>query len=228
MASGLSSLVNALPLWRLTLLRRKLFEAAGKTTYSRPAYGGVVARIRTHCPEPGVFVEAGAVDGFFESNTYELERFHGWRGLLVEPVPEMHARISTTRPRAIAVNCALVSDPAATPFVAVAAAHAYSRVIDPAAPDGNLQTGAVVRVPARALSALLDEHGLHHIDVLSLDVEGYELEVLGGLDLTRHKPRFMIIECLTPESRVAMDAYLAGHYRVAEMLTYRDVLYAAI
>lgn len=228
MSTNVSSLLGALPLWRLTLLRRRLFEAVGNTSYSRPSYGDLVAKIRKYCPDPGVFVEAGAVDGFFESNTYELERFHGWRGLLVEPVPEMCARIASTRPRAIAVNCALVSDPAARPFVEVAAAHAFSRVIDGAAPDPEAPAGPLVRVPTRSLSALLDEHGLGRIDLLSLDVEGYEIEVLRGLDLTRHKPRFMVVECLTPEAREAMDRHLAGHYRVAELLTYRDVLYAAV
>jgi len=32
------------------------------------------------------------------------------------------------------------------------------------------------------------------IDFLSLDVEGYEIAVLGGLDLNRYRPKFMLIE----------------------------------
>ena len=38
--------------------------------------------------------------------------------------------------------------------------------------------------------------GLGRIDILSVDVEGWELEVLRGLTLAKYKPRVMIIENL--------------------------------
>ena len=34
---------------------------------------------------PGFFIEAGALDGEFESYTLDMERKYGWRGLLIEP-----------------------------------------------------------------------------------------------------------------------------------------------
>ena len=37
----------------------------------------------------GVFVEAGANDGYAQSNTYYFERMRGWSGVLIEPVPEL-------------------------------------------------------------------------------------------------------------------------------------------
>lgn len=48
-----------------------------------------------HLPEHGgFFVEAGANDGYTQSNTYWLERFCGWEGILIEPIPALakHAR----------------------------------------------------------------------------------------------------------------------------------------
>ena len=47
----------------------------------------------------GVFVEAGANDGIAQSNTYYLERYLGWRGLLIEPIPELFRRCVVNRPR---------------------------------------------------------------------------------------------------------------------------------
>ena len=38
---------------------------------------------------PGFFIEAGANDGLKQSNTFYLESRRGWRGLLVEPIPEL-------------------------------------------------------------------------------------------------------------------------------------------
>jgi hypothetical protein len=37
---------------------------------------------------------------------------------------------------------------------------------------------------------------INHIDILSVDVEGWELEVIAGLNLEKYKPRVMVIENL--------------------------------
>ncbi len=41
----------------------------------------------------GFFIEAGALDGEYLSNTLELEAKYGWEGLLVEPDPSNLARL---------------------------------------------------------------------------------------------------------------------------------------
>ena len=56
----------------------------------------------------GVFIEAGAYDGLCQSNTWHLERRLGWRGLLVEPVPES-ADLCRRFRRAPVERCALGS-----------------------------------------------------------------------------------------------------------------------
>ena len=55
-----------------------------------------------------MFVEAGAFDGYEQSNTYWLERFRGWAECLrVEPVPELYREAKRNRPSAKVFNCAL-------------------------------------------------------------------------------------------------------------------------
>ena len=176
-----------LPLWRLTTARRKLFEALGSDAYSRPAYGEIDRKLDRYFQDRGVsrgfFVEAGAVDGVFESNTYFLERWRGWHGLLVEPVPEMYQRLNVNR-RARAVNCALVSSKSRETTVRITSAHALSTIVGVQGHDtGHADTaGAAITVPARTLGSILDEIGNPRVDLLSLDVEGFELQVLQGLD----------------------------------------------
>jgi hypothetical protein len=92
----------------------------------------------------------------------------------------------------------------------------------------DLSGTRTMRVPARTLSALIDEAGVgREIDLLSLDVEGAEEAALRGLDLTRHAPRFI---CVEARDEAAINAVLGGRYRVVEVLTdvgsHRDLLYA--
>jgi len=56
----------------------------------------------------GFFIEAGGFDGFTQSNTDYLERFRGWRGILVEPMPELAALARRNRPEARVLRYALV------------------------------------------------------------------------------------------------------------------------
>jgi FkbM family methyltransferase len=214
-----------LPLWRLSALRRHLFEAFHSDRYSKPANPRIQLTLDRLFDGPGFFIEAGALDGVFESNTYYLEKFRGWSGVLVEPVPDMFRRIAVNRPRAKAFQCALVAEDFPSATVPIAAAHAYSRIVSSDAASGS----DVVDVPARTLlTSVLDEANPQTIDFLSLDVEGFELNVLGGLDLSRYRPRYMLIECLDKNSRASIDARLADQYRRVEDVTDRDALYASL
>jgi uncharacterized membrane protein len=44
------------------------------------------------------------------------------------------------------------------------------------------------------LEKLLDMNNVTNIDLLSLDTEGYELNILKGLNLTKYRPVYMLIE----------------------------------
>lgn len=184
------------------------------------------AELSKYFDSPGFFIEAGAVDGVFESNTYFLERFENWKGILVEPVPGMFARIHVNRPTAISFNCALVSDEHSCPTVRVVCDHAMSRVAS-AEVDASIgeADGRYVEVPGRTLSSILDEVNPAHIDFLSLDVEGFELEALKGIDFERHRPRYILVECRDASSRDCVQELLSEHYDFVRPLSHRDYLY---
>jgi FkbM family methyltransferase len=205
-----------LPLWVATLVRRRFFEAMGSTKYSKPGYLGIEDDLVRLLPARGFFVEAGAVDGFFESNTYYLERILGWRGVLVEPIPTMFRRIRWNRPDAIAFNCALVSDAYGEPRISMNDAHAVSQVA---------AESAGISVSARTLTSLLEAAELPRVDLLSLDVEGFEIEVLKGLDFSRYAPRFLLLECLTEGDLTRITAFLGDRYRLTSQLNERDFLF---
>lgn len=221
-------------------LRRSACEAMGIARYSRPALYEIDWRLERHIDvDAGVFVEAGANDGFRQSNTYYFEKLRNWSGLLIEPVPELAAECRRNR-RSAVVEAALVSAGFSGQTVEINFAGLMSTVTgmlgDEAATAAHVETGVRVqqlqqsyslRVPARTLSSILDEAQLKSdIDLLSLDVEGGELEALRGLDFTRHAPRFI---CVEARDRAGIEALLGERYAVAEVLTdfseYRDLLY---
>ncbi|HEX3391551.1 MAG TPA: FkbM family methyltransferase [Solirubrobacteraceae bacterium] len=60
-----------------------------------------------------------------------------------------------------------------------------------------------IKVKLRRLDTLLREYAptVDRIDILSVDVEGWELEVLDGVDMVKFRPRVLIIENLFADRR---------------------------
>lgn len=151
-------------------------------------------------------MELGAFDGVQQSNTAWLEANRGWRGILIEAIPEAYEKCVRNRPLATVVNCACVSAEYAEPTVEMVYAGLMSIVrgarSSDEADEAWVSLGEELQqlerytcsVPARTLTAVLDECGLGFVDLLSVDVEGYEVEVLGGFDLERFRPRHIAIE----------------------------------
>lgn len=191
--------------------------------------------------EPGVFVEAGANDGIRQSNTLKLESELQWKGLLVEPSPVAFAELVINRPRAICLSVALVGRTVHGGTVKGAFrdgqltgtldSSLLSRAPDLPASVWQRAIGFVrrtlhmrpkvslVEVPARTLDSCLAEVGLERVDFLSLDVEGYELEVLLGLDLSRIRPALIALELRASAAWQLLQWIYANDYVIVERLS---------
>jgi FkbM family methyltransferase len=220
--------------------RRNWCEAVGIARYSRPALHELDRKLERHLDfDGGTFIEAGANDGYEQSNTYYFEKMRRWTGLLVEPIPELAARCRRNR-RVPVIEAALVADasPGAVVELHFAGLMSTARgaLGDATATDRHVHTGIaiqqlagsyVVSAAARTLSSIIDESGLtREIDLLSLDIEGGEPQALRGLDFNRHAPRYI---CVEVRDRRRIDDVLLPRYDVAEVLSqtpaYEDILY---
>jgi FkbM family methyltransferase len=210
--------------------RRGLAEMFGSRRYSHPALFGMDRRLTELMPSRnGVFVEAGAHDGYTQSNTYFLERYLGWSGVLVEPVPELREKCEKRRPRSRVVGCALVG-PGHPPQATINFGDLMSTLGDANYAEGGLavtgRAAYAATVPAKTLSSVLDEAGVETPDVIVLDLEGHELDALRGLDLDRHAPRFLLIETMDrAKMQPQFDALLGSHFEFAEPVSDFDLLY---
>ncbi len=212
-------------------LRRDVYERCGSERYSRPGLHDIDAKLERHLPDrSGVFVEVGAFDGYRYSNTYFLERFRGWRGVLIEPIPESFALCVRERPGSQVFNCALVAPGGPSrltlsyggPLSAERSRERDRTELDRGTSFGWEETYEVT-VPARPLTAVLDEAGVHSIDFLTLDVEGAEVDALRGLDLDRHAPRYLLVETNGAERAIA--DLLDPRFALVEHFSENDAFY---
>lgn len=140
----------------------------------------------------GFFIELGAHDGLFQSNTAFLEFSRGWTGVLIEPSKNVYDECVINRPNSKCFNCACVSSDYKDTYIL------GNFIGDPtSSADSRRQAPSFLfHVKAATLTHILDSivPPIKEIDFLSLDVEGYELAVLGGLDFNKYRPKFMLIE----------------------------------
>lgn len=191
--------------------------------------------------ENGFFVELGAYDGFTQSNTLYFELFKGWRGVLVEPSPHLFLTCLHFRNRkGNSIYCnACVPFGYADKYVDIEYAHTMSLSenldLDIEDREGFRDSGKEglevnqrslrFGAPAKTLSTILDESNApKQIDLLSLDVEGAELDVLKGVDFDKYSFKYMVIECRNIER---LGSFLSQKgYEVIEKLSVLDYLFA--
>ena len=157
----------------------------------------------------GFFIELGAHNGITQSNTAFLEFTRGWKGVLIEPSPEQYRACVKNRPNSTCFHSACVSNAYTSPTIrGDFVGHLMSSV------DGlRGKNTDLVTVPANTLTSILDKvPGIETIDLLSLDTEGYELDILKGLDLTRYRPRYMLIEVYTAEYDILVEFLQQNDY----------------
>ncbi len=140
--------------------------------------------------EHGVFVELGAHDGLTQSNTAFFEFTRKWSGVLVEPSKSAFDLCVQNRPNSKCYNYACVSDS----YTEHQINGDFTGVLMSSVNSSRLNKSASCQVNAIQLEKLLAQSNITHIDFLSLDTEGYELEVLNGLNLIKYRPTYLLIE----------------------------------
>jgi FkbM family methyltransferase len=148
----------------------------------------------------GFYVDVGANDPDIDSVTRAFYE-RGWSGINIEPLSANSALLRKRRLRDVNLEMALGEREGKITFYEVGKWHGYSTT-DAAIAEQHRRDGLKVvehKVPLRTLASVLDEHAAGRaIDFLKIDVEGTELAVLRGADLSRHRPKIIVLESKMP------------------------------
>jgi len=147
----------------------------------------------------GFFIECGAADGELYSNSLFFELHRNWTGLLIEANPDYHRALLEKNRRAYVLRGCVCSE--RRPMVVRLLRDDVYSSVDTSQQSRlsfvNNMTNRYVEVHCFPLNAITSALGVSHVDYLSLDVEGPELEILRTVDWTR-----LYIDVITVEYKI--------------------------
>lgn len=180
----------------------------------------IIRMLRPLIGRRGYYVDVGCNHPKFLSNTYSLYR-RGWRGICIDANQRLVDKFGFYRPRDLAV-CALISD-----LDGPRTFYNIQNNVLSTTEEQNIQSYAnegmsvvPAEMQAQTLTEVLEKAGApKNFDLLNIDVEEHDLEALRSLDLSRHKPRLIVVEDETFDPHRSADnpicLYLSEHgYRL--------------
>jgi len=139
----------------------------------------------------GYFLDVGAYDGVYLSNTFILEKRYGWKGICIEANPSLVGLLERNR-SSICVNACVDSLEGEEEF-------ALDGIFGGIVAEGNLfhseEKRNVIKVKTIPLVNILEENRAPSvIDYMSIDIEGAEERALMGFPFDKY-----IFNCITIE-----------------------------
>ena len=150
----------------------------------------------------GLFIEVGANDGKTGSFTYNLGKI-GWSGINFEPIPRLYKLCCDNHKDNKNVknyNLALgeikgevtIIDADTLSTIDTNVIDIYSKI--PQFKSYFTNNNNYHKVKMNTLDNILEENSITNIDILVLDVEGYEENILKGFSIANYNPAIFIIE----------------------------------
>ena len=199
-------LKRVLPKSVITVLRGNLairFDWYASKNYSQEGEDMILRYLFASKME-GFYIDVGAHHPTRFSNTYFFYK-RGWSGVNIDATPGSMKLFRKWRPRDINVEVAIGREHTAMRFFEFDDPALNSLDVELSAMR-NTGHSCVVReqiLMTRTLADVLTEHfpGGRHVDFMSVDVEGMDLDVLQSNDWDFFRPSFVLVECLGTDIR---------------------------
>lgn len=168
----------------------------------------------------GVFVEFGALDGIFTSNSAFFEAELGWRGVLIEADPVNFAALLQSPRRAIKLCAAIAADYGLAEFERVPGIIGWGGLAATIEAEHRQRIGGETEkfiVATLPLNAVLAHCGIGAIDYLSADIEGGEFEALRAFDFARFPTAIVDVENNFGGTAIAALMAARGYEKIAQL-----------
>ncbi|MPW22806.1 methyltransferase FkbM [Paraburkholderia sp. CNPSo 3157] len=205
----------------LWLVRKTWITRGPRLYYSQFGEDAVLREIISPLCNKGVYVDVGAYHPVKFSNTHALYK-RGWRGVNIDMDPVKIEAFALARADDINV-CAAISSEKTIKQIYNFSKYGLTSTIDPKVAAADVQKPIAVRtVETTTLNDVLDHspYAGHEIDLLSIDAEGHDYEVLRSIDISRYKPKIIIVESMLTSIRDVIDSAM---FRYLEERDYRLV-----
>jgi len=168
---------------------------------------------------PRVFVDVGANDGFYGSNSFPFVA-RGWQALLIEPHPGAFAKLQKLhggKSNVTLLNIACADAAGSLPLWI--GADGDEGTLATLCTDDNdhfqrARTNQSVVVTVEKLETVLAAQSIpRDFGILSIDAEGMDYEVLLGIDLKVWRPRVIVTEDYTPKDAQKSEYLKRNRYR---------------
>jgi FkbM family methyltransferase len=141
----------------------------------------------------GYFVDIGAYDGKYISNTYLLEKEYNWKGICIEPNFRYFSKCNNIR-SSINLNLAVYTKDNDIIEMYDDSNGGCSAIIE----TNNhkfIEHENIIKVPTKRLTTILDEiNAPRFIEFLSIDTEGSEYNIMECHDFDKYKFGYICVE----------------------------------
>ncbi|WP_181855243.1 FkbM family methyltransferase [Winogradskyella sp. KYW1333] len=146
---------------------------------------------------PGIYVDIGCWHPTKASNTYYFY-LRGWKGLCIDPNPELKELYNKTRPNDSFLNFG-VGNSEDLEYYMLEEPHSSMNTLNLDFLKKHNLTNKIKKtiiVPTYSLRQILDESLTPNdrLDFFDVDVEGFDLEVLKTNDWNKYRPKVIIVE----------------------------------
>lgn len=175
------------------------FDGFSVKSYSQEGEDMILRRFfEKKMNQGGFYIDVGAHHPFRFSNTYFFYK-KGWSGINIDATPGAMELFSKRRSRDLNLEYAISDSITTLPYhiYTEPALNTFSEKLANARNDKHRLLQKIM-IKTSPLSYILDEHLVDNtkIDFMSIDVEGFDFQVINSNDWDKYRPTVILIESL--------------------------------
>lgn len=155
----------------------------------------------------GTFVDIGAHDGETFSNSYFFEKERNWKGICVEPIPEIFEKLDQTR-NCIKINGCISDKIGTEKFLRIRGEFVDTEMLSGLVEDYDSRhleridreikeyggSKEEIEVTCYDINKVLTDNQINQVDFFTIDTEGNELKILKTINFDQFDFDIFIVE----------------------------------